>query len=216
MHHPNIVQTYEVTDDGGEPFITMEYLDGQPVSSVLRAVRRTTPTLPVELSLRIIADVLLALGYAHDLADFDGTPLSIVHRDVSPQNVFWTYDGEIKLMDFGVAKFSQGTTKTQAGYIKGKLSYMAPEQARSEPIDRRADVFAVGVMLWELLAGRRLFKTNTEAATLHKLLYEPIPALTEVVPGVDPMLAASSVTSMPPRCARTSSTCSVSARRVAS
>jgi phosphate transport system substrate-binding protein len=190
MHHPNIVQTYEVTNDGGEPFITMEYLDGQPVSGVLRAVRHATLTLPVELSLRIVADILLALGHAHDLADFDGTPLNIVHRDVSPQNVFWTYDGEIKLMDFGVAKFSQGTTKTQAGYIKGKLSYMAPEQARGEPIDRRADVFAVGVMLWELLSGRRLFKSNTDAATLQKLLYEPIPPLTAIVPGIDPMLAA--------------------------
>ena len=137
-------------------------------------------TLPADLTLRAISDVLAALAYAHDLTDFDGAPLRIVHRDVSPQNVFWTYDGEIKLMDFGVAKSAQGTTKTQAGFVKGKLAYMAPEQARGEALDRRADVFAVGIVMWELLTGDRLFKADSDAATMHGVLFDDIPALTIV------------------------------------
>jgi phosphate transport system substrate-binding protein len=188
MHHPNIVQAFEVTEGDGEPYLTMEFLDGQTISQVVRAARRAKTTVPLEMSLRAVADVLTALAYAHDLRDFDGKPMRIVHRDVSPQNVFWTYDGEIKLVDFGVAKFAFGSTKTDAGFIKGKVSYMAPEQARGEPLDRRADLFAVGVMLWELITSQRLFRANTQAATLQKLLFEPIPRLSEIVADVDPAL----------------------------
>jgi phosphate transport system substrate-binding protein len=190
MHHPHIVQTFEVNDSGGEPHMTMEFLDGQSLSQVVRAVRRLRGQIPVEMALRVVADVLDALAYAHDLHDFDGSPLAFIHRDVSPQNVFWTYDGEIKLVDFGVAKFAQGSTKTDAGFVKGKITYMAPEQARGEPLDRRADLFACGVVLWELLSGRRLYKANTQAASLQKLLFEPIPDLGQLVPGLDPAVIA--------------------------
>jgi phosphate transport system substrate-binding protein len=190
MHHPNIVQTFEVTETDGEPYITMEFLDGQSISQVIRAARRAGIVIPQELALRVIGDILSALAYAHALADFDGRPLQIIHRDISPQNVFWTYDGEIKLVDFGVAKFALGSNKTEVGFIKGKVTYMAPEQARGEPLDRRADLFAVGVMMWELLTGRRLFKANSQAASLHKLMSEPIPEISELVPDLHPTIAA--------------------------
>ncbi|HEY4244320.1 MAG TPA: substrate-binding domain-containing protein [Kofleriaceae bacterium] len=190
MHHPHIVQTFEVSEQGGEPYLAMEYLDGQALSHVVRAARRTEHPVPTDLALRIMDDILSALAYAHDLADYDGEPLQIVHRDISPQNIFWTYEGEIKLMDFGVAKFALGTHETQAGHIKGKLAYMAPEQARGEPLDRRADLFAAGIVLWELIANRRLLRAANDAASLQRLLFEPLPNLVDVRADVDPRIAA--------------------------
>jgi phosphate transport system substrate-binding protein len=190
MHHPNIVQTFEVSDNDGEPYMTMEFLDGQSLHQVMRAVHRAGERLPLELVLRVVGDVLAALAYAHDLTDFDGRPLQIVHRDVGPQNIFWTYDGDIKLMDFGVAKFAQGSIQTDAGFIKGKVTYMAPEQGRGESLDGRADVFAVGIVMWELLTGRRLFKAESQAASLKKLLFESIPDVAGLVPDLDPHVAA--------------------------
>jgi phosphate binding protein len=189
LRHPNIVQTLEVGEDRGQPFMTMEYLEGQSLGRVMKSARRADARLPTAYALRVIADVLAALDYAHTLADYDGTPLGIVHRDVSPQNVFWTYAGEIKLVDFGVAKFAQSSTQTDAGTVKGKLTYMAPEQARGESIDGRADLFAVGIMLWELVSGRRLLRAQTDAATLQRLLFGELPSLARVVPGIDPELA---------------------------
>ncbi|MBC7978842.1 MAG: serine/threonine protein kinase, partial [Myxococcales bacterium] len=190
LSHPNIVQTFEVGHDQGQPFLAMEYLDGQPLGQVIVKARRARVALPVELALRIVADALGGLSYAHDLADFDGRPLRIVHRDVSPQNVFWTYDGEIKLLDFGVAKFALNTHDTEAGVVKGKLTYMAPEQARGQPIDRRADLFVTGILLWELISGRRLLRAPSQAASLQRLLFEELPSLSAVRPSVDPAIAA--------------------------
>lgn len=189
LSHPNIVQTFEVGDHQGQPFLAMEYLDGQPLSHVVTQARRAGRPLPVELALQIVADALGALAYAHDLADFNGAPLRIVHRDVSPQNVFWTYDGEIKLVDFGVAKFALNSSETEAGVVKGKLTYMAPEQARGQPIDRRADLFVTGILLWELISGRRLLRARSQAASMQRLLFEDLPSLSRVVPGIDPAIA---------------------------
>jgi serine/threonine-protein kinase len=190
LHHPGIVQTYEVHADAGAPYLAMEYLDGQPLSQVFSAAHRARVRVPDELVLKVIGDVLAALDYAHELRDYGGAPLAVVHRDVSPQNLFWTYDGDLKLMDFGVAKFATGSSRTEAGMVKGKLTYMAPEQARGQPVDRRADLFAVGIILWELLAGRRLLRADNDAASLQKLLFEPFPALDQVRPDVDPAIAA--------------------------
>jgi len=189
LSHPNIVHTFEVGEHEGQPFLAMEYLDGQPLSRVLAQARRAQQALPIELALQIIAGVLDGLAYAHDLVDYDGAPLHIVHRDVSPQNVFWTYDGEIKLVDFGVAKFALNTNETEAGVVKGKLTYMAPEQARGLPIDRRADLFVTGILLWELVTGRRLLRAPSQAASLERLLFEELPPLAQVVPEVDPSIA---------------------------
>jgi phosphate transport system substrate-binding protein len=189
MYHPNIVQTFEVDDDGGEPFIAMEYLDGQPIDRVIRAAK-STGGIPHRFSLRVASELLSGLSYVHALTDFDGKPLRIVHRDVNPQNIFWTYNGEIKLVDFGVAKFARGADQTESGIVKGKVAYLAPEQARGAAIDARTDVFAAGITLWEMLAGRRLFRAANQAAALHKLLYEPVPRLADVVPNIDPQIAA--------------------------
>ncbi len=190
LRHPNIVQTFEVDEVDGTPYMAMEYLDGQPLLQVLTRSLRSGAPIPLPMALRVVADVLTALDYAHELVDYEGVPQHVVHRDVSPHNVFWTYDGEIKLMDFGVAKFALGRTQTEAGMIKGKLGYMAPEQARGQPLDRRADVFAAGILLWELVAQRRLLRADSDAATLQRLLFEPLPTLDQVRPDIDPAIAA--------------------------
>src|SRR5262249_44804410 len=117
--------------------------------------------------LRVLIEALAGLHYAHDLTDFDGTPLEVVHRDATPHNVFITYDGQVKLLDFGIAKALSSTHHTRTEILKGKVSYMAPEQTRGEEVDRRADVFAAGVMLWEAATGQRLWKGANEIAVLH-------------------------------------------------
>ncbi|HEY5947335.1 MAG TPA: substrate-binding domain-containing protein, partial [Kofleriaceae bacterium] len=189
LRHPNIVPTFEVGEHAGQPFIAMEYLEGQPVSQVIMRAQRRGLEIPVELSLQVVAQTLAALEYAHQLTDYDGSSLGVVHRDVSPQNIFWTYAGEVKLVDFGVAKFVHGRDETQIGMLKGKLGYMAPEQARCENIDGRADVFAAAVVLWELVTGRRMLGGKTQAAQLRKLLFEPLPPLQEAKPDVDDRIA---------------------------
>lgn len=158
LSHPNIVQTVEVGSTEAGTFIAMEYLDGQPLHLVLRemAEGRMAP-LPIALRVRIAAEALAGLDYAHKFVDYDGTPLDIVHRDVSPQNIFITYDGQVKLVDFGIAKAAARISdETEIGIVKGKRAYMSPEQARGGAVDARADVFAMGIVLWELLALRRL------------------------------------------------------------
>jgi eukaryotic-like serine/threonine-protein kinase len=137
----------------------MEYLEGQTLTSVLS---RLGGRLEMATGLRILTSVLAALEYAHDLADFDGTPLHVVHRDVSPQNVFVTYDGHIKLVDFGIARTLSTRHRTEPGSVRGKLAYLAPEALRGDDVDRRADLFSVGVMLWEILARRRLWEPKTQ------------------------------------------------------
>ncbi len=189
LAHPNIVQTFEVGEQDGLPYLTMEFLDGQALNRVLNAAQRDYVELPVPLVLRLVSDVLAGLDYAHQLRDYDGTPLGIVHRDVSPHNVFWTYQGEIKLVDFGVAKYLHSSAETEAGVIKGKLTYMAPEQATRASLDHRADLFSAGILLWECLANRPLMPRNNPAAALKKLLYDVLPPLTEVRPDLDPAIA---------------------------
>jgi hypothetical protein len=180
LRHPNIVQTFEVGAQQGQPF-----LDGQPLNTVLSKVRHPERWLPSELVLQIVADSLAALSYAHDLADHDGEPLSIVHRDVSPQNIDWTYDGEIKLVDFGVAKFAYSSSETAPGVAKGKLTYTAPEQARGMATDRCADIFVTGIVLWELMSGRRLLRATSQAVSTQRLLFEELPSLSRVKPTLD-------------------------------
>jgi serine/threonine-protein kinase len=158
LNHPNVVHTYEVGEDQGRPFLVMEFLDGQPLSSVLHRIG--PHNMPLPLRLRIVADVLEGLHHAHELKDFDGTSFDVVHRDLSPHNVFITYDGQVKVVDFGIAKAARSSSRTEEGIFKGKVSYAAPEQLELQTLDRRADIFAVGIVLWELLAGRRFGKGN--------------------------------------------------------
>lgn len=154
LNHPNVVQTYEVFEDEGAFFITMEYLEGQPLSRITREGNRRGMRFQPQIHARIISDVLCGLQYAHDARDFDGAPLQIVHRDVSPQNIFVTYNGQIKVVDFGIAKAELSSSKTQVGSFKGKAAYMAPEQLEGGVIDRRVDVFTTGIVLWELSSAR--------------------------------------------------------------
>jgi serine/threonine protein kinase len=188
LNHANVVGTYEVGVEGKHHFLVMDYLDGQPFHAVLRrAFLRSGVRLPV--ALRILAETLAGLHYAHTLRDFDGTKLEVVHRDVSPQNVFVTYDGQVKVVDFGVAKAAGAAGTTQNGVFKGKLAYVAPEQASGEPVDARADVFAVGVMVWESIAGRRFAQHDSQSAMLMRRLSGAEPRIREVVPNVDPEIA---------------------------
>lgn len=197
LNHPNVVQTNEVNEVEGEYFIAMEYLEGQPLSRVMHAVRTlkgdTHNGGPLDerelILLRIVADALAGLHYAHELKDYDGTPLNIVHRDVSPHNIFVTYDGQTKILDFGIAKATTSSSQTSAGVLKGKMSYMAPEQARCQTIDRRADLFIIGIVLWEILAGRRMWKGVPDADVMRSLLAGRLPSLQALRPDVPPDLA---------------------------
>src|SRR5262245_22043168 len=156
LNHPNVVHTFDVGHDGQFHFMAMEFLEGHPYSAILNRAGREH--LDLALQIRILIDVLEGLHYAHELCDFDGKPLGLVHRDISPQNVFVTYDGQVKVLDFGIAKALDSAVETRTGVVKGKLSYMSPQQALANTIDRRADLYSVGVLLWEAVAQRRRYK----------------------------------------------------------
>jgi eukaryotic-like serine/threonine-protein kinase len=187
LNHPNVIQTYEVGHEGGRYFIAMEYLDGQPLHRIRARIGPNGFLLAMQI--RILIEALAGLHYAHELTDFDGTPLAVVHRDATPHNVFVTYDGVIKVVDFGIAKAVGSSFQTALGVIKGKVPYMAPEQARGERADRRADLFAVGVMLWEAIAGERMWKRMADVPIIGCLAEGQIPDLSSVRPNVDPALA---------------------------
>ncbi len=188
LNHPNVVQTYEVGHSEGRHYIAMEYLEGQPLN---RVVERFSGSggLTTSMALRIVIDALSGMHYAHELCDFDGRPLHVVHRDITPQNVFVTYEGQVKLVDFGIAKAFDSSTETIVGTVKGKVAYMAPEQARGESVDRRADIFSMGVVLWELLAGRRLWEGLTDIAVIGRLVQGDIPDLAKLCPDLHPGIA---------------------------
>ncbi len=183
LSHPNVVQTYDVIKVNALPIIVMEYLEGQSLSACVSG------GLPFALRLRVIVEILSGLEYAHALKGLDGAALGIVHRDMSPQNVIITYDGHVKLLDFGIAKAIGHAAQTEAGEIKGKLRYMAPEQMIARrPIDRRADVFSVGIMLWETLAQRRLWDGISDVEVIQTVLESGVPAPSTLTADVDPEL----------------------------
>jgi serine/threonine-protein kinase len=190
LDHPHCVQTLEVGDVDGQHFLAMEYLDGQGLERLLRASASTGHLLPTTTAVRIVADALDGLGYAHELVGYDGRPLGVVHRDVSPQNIFVTYNGVVKLLDFGIAKAESNVVETRTGVVKGKYAYIAPEQALGQKVDARADLWSMGVVLWECLTSRRLFKSVNELATLQETLHGRIPSPSEFNPAVPPELDA--------------------------
>lgn len=185
LNHPNVVQVSEVAEAPDGIMLVMEYLDGIPLSQVLRVANEAF-TLPMRL--RTVCEVLAGLHYAHELSDYDGSPLSIVHRDVSPQNVFLTFDGRVKLLDFGIAKATT-SEQTQAGVVKGRIAYMPSEQLTGDKVDRRTDIYAVGCLLWELIAGTRLWANQSDREILSNVIAGHIPALSSRVQ-VDPELEA--------------------------
>src|SRR6266542_1179637 len=176
LHHPNVVQTNEVFEDNGRPVMVMEYLEGAPLSKILLRSREAVRTLSMPMHLRIICEVLNGLHYSHELKDYDGTPLGLVHRDMTPQNIFISFDGRVALLDFGIAKLSVSVAETQAGVLKGKIRYMAPEQVLGEPVDRRTDVFAVGILLWEAIAQEKMWRGLTDATVMHDVVNGNIPS----------------------------------------
>lgn len=157
LHHPNIVQVYDLGQHDGAYFLAMEYLHGPNLQTILRAAKQAKQLFPVKHALTIVTSVATALAYAHDKKDKRGAPLHIVHRDVAPSNIIVTYDGGVKLLDFGIARAHSNSNHTDAGLIKGKLSYLSPEQCLGNPIDRRSDVFSLGIVLYELTTMSQLF-----------------------------------------------------------
>ena len=183
LHHPNVVETHEVAQEDGHTFMAMEYLEGQSLHRILHRLR-SEGGLPPVLHLQILADVLAGLHHAHELCDWDETPLGVVHRDVTPQNVFVTYDGRVKVVDFGIAKVRGASSETRVGVVKGKVAYMAPEQARGEAVDRRTDIFAAGVMLWEAATGSRPFRGLSDVEILHRLIHGEMPSAKAANPAI--------------------------------
>ncbi len=165
LNHPQIAQIFELGQIDGHYFIAMEFLDGMDVEQLIILARESSTQLPLNIACKIISDVLLALDYAHEFTDKNGEPYYLVHRDISPQNVLLSNDGVVKLVDFGVAKAVSNRSKTEPGGVKGKFAYMAPEQIQSNDVDRRADLFAVGLLLFEILTLARPFGDDLQAVT---------------------------------------------------
>ncbi len=198
LNHPNVVQTFEIVDhvgsesaDGlaGVCALVMEWLEGQPMNRLRARMKDDPRALGVYIA--VLIEALSGIDYAHNLVDYQGQPLGIVHRDISPHNIFVTYSGEVKVVDFGIAKANDsGSAPTQIGTVKGKLAYMAPEQARGERVDARADVFACGVILWEAAVGRRLWAGMNDAGIMYKLSQADIPTPRSVKPDVSEALDA--------------------------
>jgi serine/threonine protein kinase/prepilin signal peptidase PulO-like enzyme (type II secretory pathway) len=183
LNHPNIVAIYDVGDWNGTYYIAMEYIAGEDLSKLWYAAAKAGVGLPFQVSVRIVMEAGLGLDHAHRAKDVRGVPLNIVHRDISPQNIMVRADGVTKLVDFGIAKAANKSSRTQAGMVKGKLQYMSPEQVRGEQLDGRSDQFSLGIVIWEMCTGRRLFKADSEINTLQKILQNPIAKPSQHVPG---------------------------------
>ncbi len=170
LDHPNIVHVHDIGQDGEDYFFTMEYVHGENVRTIIKAAQKLEVDIPLQHVIQIALGVCDGLHYAHEQVDEDGTPLRIVHRDVSPTNILVAFDGDVKIVDFGIAKAAAATHVTQAGMLKGKASYMSPEQCRAEHVDRRSDVFAIGLLVYEMTTLTRLFRGDNELAVLHQIL----------------------------------------------
>ena len=186
LNHNNIIHIYDLGKIAGSYYIAMEYVDGGDLKSIISLGESSGHPLTVELALFIASKVASALDYAHRKRDFDEKEMGLVHRDVSPQNVLVSHDGDIKLCDFGIAKAASKASHTHTGALKGKLQYMSPEQAWGKPIDRRSDVFALGTVLYEMLTGRRLFGGDSEISVLEQVREARVPPPSEINDEVPP------------------------------
>ncbi|MCB9667475.1 MAG: serine/threonine protein kinase [Myxococcales bacterium] len=176
IRHPNVVQVQELVHDHEELYLVMEYLAGENIAGIITRLRALDDRLDYALCAHIVSEACAGLHATHELTGGDGEPLNIVHRDISPQNIFVTYDGTTKVLDFGIAKAADRFTTTEAGQLKGKFAYMSPEQCKGLEVDRRTDIFALGVVLYELTTGHRLFARPTAMKTLEAICYDIIPA----------------------------------------
>ena len=184
LQHENIVQIYDFGSIDDEYFIAMEYLFGKDLRSLTRKAKETATPLSLENTLYIASRICAGLDYSHHLKDLQGKPLNIIHRDINPQNIFLTYEGQVKIIDFGIAKAASHNSHTHEGLIKGKLAYMSPEQATGKTIDHRSDIFSTGIILYELLAGRRMFEGETMEvySLVREARYEPLDKLMPDLP----------------------------------
>lgn len=189
IRHPNVVSTLDVDRSPDGLFLVMEYVEGDSLHTVLRHAARHRLALPLNVAARIGIDMLEGLHAAHELKDEAGVGLQIIHRDVSPQNVLIGSDGVSRITDFGVAQARSRLATTQGAGLKGKVAYLSPEQIRGEHLDRRADIFAASIVLWELFSGRRLFRGQSEGETLAAILDGRITPLNEVQPAISEKLA---------------------------
>jgi eukaryotic-like serine/threonine-protein kinase len=188
LSHSNVVSVFDIGVGDGTYFIVMEYVDGADLKAVMDHFKKTQSPIPVEAAVYIATRICQGLAYAHELKTGDGKPLQIIHRDITPANVLITRYGEVKIVDFGLAKASSQLAASDAGVIKGKFGYLAPETVLEKPVDKRVDVFAVGIILWEMLAGKRLFLGETDFQTVRLVRDAVIPPLPSINPAVTPEL----------------------------
>ncbi len=184
LQHANIAQVYDIGKLGDSYFFTMEYVHGETVRGLLQRARSLRREIPLGLVLTVIAGTAAGLHHAHDRIGIDGRPLGIVHRDVSPSNLMISYDGSVKVVDFGVAKAENRAHETRSGAVKGKISYLSPEQCRGAPVDRRSDLFSLGIVLWEMLTVERLYRRSSDFENMSAIVTEPVPPPSIHRPGI--------------------------------
>src|SRR5580704_12785199 len=180
LSHSNVAQVFDIGVGDSAYFIVMEYVDGADLKAIIEYMRKSGQAFAVEAACFITAKICEGLTYAHELAGPYGTPREIIHRDMSPPNVLITKHGEVKIVDFGLAKAASQLEKSEPGIIKGKFSYLSPEAAMGQEVDARTDVFAVGIILWELLAGQRLFLGDTDFQTVKKVQGASVPPISGI------------------------------------
>jgi serine/threonine-protein kinase len=190
LNHQNVGQVFEVGEEGGIHYLAMEYVHGQDLRAVLAKAGSAGTRIPLELALTVVAGAAAGLNHAHERRAPDGTPLGIVHRDVSPSNIMIGYDGAVKLLDFGIAKAAMRSVETQSGIIKGKFAYMAPEQCRGRDVDRRSDVFSLGIILYEISTQHRCFRADSDFDTMHRIVTGDVVRPTRLVQGYPQALEA--------------------------
>ncbi|MEO7331226.1 MAG: protein kinase [Minicystis sp.] len=188
LSHSNVAQVFDIGVGDNAYFIVMEYVDGSDLKGVMDFMAKSAKAIPIEAAAFIAAKICEGLTYAHELKSADGQSMQIVHRDMSPPNVLITKYGEIKIVDFGLAKATSQLEKSEAGIIKGKFSYLSPEAAQGGEVDLRTDIFAVGIILWEMLSGKRLFLGDTDFATVKQVQAAQVPSLRQQNPNIPPEL----------------------------
>ncbi len=184
LQHPNIVQTFDLGMVGKSYFMVLEYIHGRDLQSITDRLRAKNATMPIPVIVYIAIKVCEGLDYAHNKKDWTGRFLNLVHRKINPKTILVSFDGEVKIVNLGMVKTDGKSALTQAGAIKGKMGYMSPEQACAFPTDRRSDIFAVGICLWEMLTGKRLFDGETDLSTLEKIRSAEIARPSEHTPGI--------------------------------
>jgi len=186
LHHPNIAQVHDIGKLAGSYFFTMEYVHGEDVRHIMQRLAALRRPMPINHALHVAAGTLAALHHAHERSGAGGQPLQIVHRDVSPSNVMVAYAGVVKLLDFGVAKASERTHESHAGTVKGKIAYLSPEQCEGLKVDRRSDIFSLGIVLYEMLTGKRLFRRDSDFASMLAIAKEDAPPPSKERPELSP------------------------------